>query len=79
MSRGSAAHRGDERNLIIIVNRGFTVNVFSIERKCDGDANVGEGRMLSLQLMPQRLDGNGAGELSNHLGGSHALAHGGKK
>jgi hypothetical protein len=77
MSRGSAAHRGDERNLVIIVNRGFTVNVLSIER--DRDANIAEGRMLSLQLVPQRLDGSGPGELPNHLGGSHALAHGGEE
>jgi hypothetical protein len=66
-SRAPAAHRGNERNLVIILEGHFAVNVLLVDREGDRAAKLSQTRMLAANLVPERTDGNRPSELAGEL------------
>ena len=72
--RGPAAHRGNERNLIIILEGPLTVNVLLVDGDGDRAAKLREARSPAAKLVPERADGGRPSKLAGELRSSRALA-----
>jgi hypothetical protein len=73
-SRAPAAHRGNERNLVIILEGPVTVNVLLIDCEGDRTLKLREARSLAAKLVPERADGGRTRDLMHELGSPRALA-----
>ena len=56
ISRSSATHRRDERNLVIILEGSFAVNVLLIHREGDRASEIAERRIVAAKILPKRAD-----------------------
>src|SRR5262249_52898415 len=73
-SRAPAAHWGNERNLIIILDAHFTVNVLLVDGEGDRALKLRQARVLAAKLVPERADGGRPSEPTGELRCSHPLA-----
>jgi hypothetical protein len=73
-SRAPAAHRGNERNLVIILEGHFAVNVLLVDGEGDGAAKLRQPGAFAAEVVPERADGGRPSKLAGELRGSRALA-----